>query len=280
MKVLQYIIIIGLLFLFPVSSKAVDQQTIDHILFILDQPSGTDWSEIGYDDQTLIDAFEELYQTGALTEDDYLCENVLAAMGNTGFVEFEPTITGAFEDYPIMSLSAIGNIPTETAIAFIISILYDEIPDFRERAAMCLLSIDFYMLFPESTWDAYNALQECLAVETEDWVIETMAKAILVIQPQLPPNNPPICSFVPVYSVDPGVVTFDATGCWDPEGDPLEYTWDFNNDGIPDLDYSGPPDNPTYIYIEDYNDLVILTLDDGHGNETTCVAEVIVDLPE
>jgi len=58
-----------------------------------------------------------------------------------------------------------------------------------------------------------------------------------------PANQPPVASFLPsVLNGDaPLAVDFDATGSSDPDGTIIKYEWDFNSDGIYEVDQSGVP---------------------------------------
>ena len=78
-----------------------------------------------------------------------------------------------------------------------------------------------------------------------------------------------------------GVVEFDATESFDPDPcDELTFEWDFDGDGIfgepVDDSYTGPDDNPTHTYADDYNGPVILRLTDSDGLIAICVVIVLV----
>ena len=70
-------------------------------------------------------------------------------------------------------------------------------------------------------------------------------------------------------------VEFDATQSYDPDpGDTLVFEWDFDNDGTfgesPDDDFTGPDDNPTHRYNDEYTGSVALKLTDGIDGESIC----------
>ena len=103
-----------------------------------------------------------------------------------------------------------------------------------------------------------------------------------------PYNADPICDFEVVTDLTdpiPGPVEFDATACIDPDGDPVTFHWDFDDDAIydedPDDNYNGDPDNPTHIYTEDFSGDVNLWLEDGVGGESFCSVyiELTIFLP-
>ena len=95
-----------------------------------------------------------------------------------------------------------------------------------------------------------------------------------------PGNHDPVCDvevvtqeFTGWLSVD---VEFDASGSYDPDGDSLNYEWDFNGDGVyggAEDSYSGSPENPTHTYMEDYVGVVRVKVTDGQGGEAICETE-------
>lgn len=98
-------------------------------------------------------------------------------------------------------------------------------------------------------------------------------------------NQDPICDLVVITNmpaqgplkVD---VEFSAAGCSDPDGQPLQYFWDFDGDKIygenPDDSYSGTPVNPIHSYLADYKGYVWLKVEDGFGGMDECSALVDV----
>jgi len=102
-----------------------------------------------------------------------------------------------------------------------------------------------------------------------------------------PSNLDPVCDVIissetpmPAEDFSPVTVTFDATGSYDPDGDPLTFEWDFDADGNfdedPDDAYEGDPENPTHYYRSDFNDDVTVRLSDGNGGESECSVAVEV----
>ncbi|ODS35919.1 MAG: hypothetical protein A7315_04965 [Candidatus Altiarchaeales archaeon WOR_SM1_79] len=79
------------------------------------------------------------------------------------------------------------------------------------------------------------------------------------------PNEPPVADVNGPYEVDEGTsVSFDGSGSYDPDNFPfpLEYRWDFENDGIWDTTWSTDP-TATYTWSDDYSGDVALEVTDG-----------------
>ena len=103
-----------------------------------------------------------------------------------------------------------------------------------------------------------------------------------------PPNHEPSCHLeivtaMPYQGPSPAEIEFDATSSYDPDPcDELTFEWDFDGDHIygepVDDAYTGPPDNPTHSYTEDYIGIVNLKLTDNHGAESYCLVTVEVDI--
>ena len=86
-------------------------------------------------------------------------------------------------------------------------------------------------------------------------------------------NNPPVASFT-VWPKDPFTdesVTFDASSSFDPDGDPLTYTWDFGDGAVA----QGKIVQHTYKKAGEY--LVILTVSDPAGAQGRATALLKVE---
>ncbi len=76
-------------------------------------------------------------------------------------------------------------------------------------------------------------------------------------------NNPPIANAGGPYIGEEGLeLIFDASGSFDPDGDPLSYRWDFDGDEIWDTEWST---DPFYIYAygDDYYNNSFVEVSDG-----------------
>ncbi|MFZ2410212.1 MAG: PKD domain-containing protein [Candidatus Methanoperedens sp.] len=76
-------------------------------------------------------------------------------------------------------------------------------------------------------------------------------------------NQPPVAEAGGPYTGTEGTaITFDASASSDPDGDPLQYRWDFNNDGIWDTVWSGSP-TATYVWNDDFSGTAKVEVSDG-----------------
>lgn len=71
-------------------------------------------------------------------------------------------------------------------------------------------------------------------------------------------------------------ISFDGSGSTDPDGDSLQYRWDFENDGAWDTDWSVSP-RASYTWSDPLSGTVRLEVRDGCGGNDTDVASVTVD---
>ena len=77
-------------------------------------------------------------------------------------------------------------------------------------------------------------------------------------------NHPPQVVVESSYSaIENSPVIFSAAGSYDADGDPLQYRWDFNNDGEWDTAYSTTAE-ASYTWPDDYTGTLLIQVSDGH----------------
>ncbi|HEU68609.1 MAG TPA: PKD domain-containing protein [Candidatus Acetothermia bacterium] len=89
-------------------------------------------------------------------------------------------------------------------------------------------------------------------------------------------NQPPVAKLVltPAAPRARQQVAFDASGSYDPDGEIVEYRWDFNGDGVVDLVSTEPV--VRYAYLSGGSYTVRLTLVDNTGMETSYTMPLFV----
>jgi hypothetical protein len=69
-------------------------------------------------------------------------------------------------------------------------------------------------------------------------------------------------------------MTLGASGSTDPDGDPLQYRWDFDSDGAWDTEYSANP-QATHTWADDFSGMVTVEVSDGQYTDTDCAAVAV-----
>lgn len=94
-------------------------------------------------------------------------------------------------------------------------------------------------------------------------------------------NHPPIANAGGPYNAPEGtMITFDASGSSDPDGDTLQYRWDLNGDGIFEIDWTTDA-TVSHTWCDEYSGTVTLEVTDGiviiPSNDTAPVTVTNVD---
>jgi PKD repeat protein len=93
-----------------------------------------------------------------------------------------------------------------------------------------------------------------------------------------PTNNPPIADANgPYIGYEGSPVTFDASSSSDPDGDALQYRWDFDNDGVWDTSWSSSP-YADYTWGDDYSGTVVVEVNDGSSSSTDSTTVTIYNV--
>jgi PKD repeat protein len=111
-----------------------------------------------------------------------------------------------------------------------------------------------------------------LTVWDDDGQSDTKEYVIIV-------NSPPAAVIGGPYSgVEGSAITLSAAGSSDPDGDPLQYRWDFDNDGNWDTDYSGSSEL-IHTWADDFSGTVVVEVSDGHATSTASTTVTVAGAP-
>ncbi|MFC1716980.1 PKD domain-containing protein [Candidatus Poribacteria bacterium] len=92
-------------------------------------------------------------------------------------------------------------------------------------------------------------------------------------------NQPPIANAGGSYVSDEGyTIAFDASASSDPDNDPLQYRWDFNNDGAWDTGWSSDP-IAGYTWNDDHTGTVAAEVSDGQLTDTNTASVTVNNVP-
>jgi PKD repeat protein len=93
-----------------------------------------------------------------------------------------------------------------------------------------------------------------------------------------PTNRPPVALTDPYVANEGETIIFDASASYDSDGDPLQYRWDFDGDGVWDTEWMNEP-TTEYTFMDDFNGSIILEVTDGELTNTTTASIVILNVP-
>ncbi|MDP3298128.1 MAG: Ig-like domain-containing protein [Thermodesulfovibrionia bacterium] len=93
------------------------------------------------------------------------------------------------------------------------------------------------------------------------------------------PNVPPVADAGGPYTTNEGsTITFDASGSTDPDGDALQYRWDFNNDGIWDTEWSNSS-TASHTWNNDWSGMAKVEVKDGEFTASDTASVTVTNVP-
>jgi HEAT repeat protein len=166
----------------PMAARAIDQATIDRMVFLLRQFEWNQWGEGVFDDATLYDGLQAAYAQGVNDNDGALVRQVIWAMGETHLAFFAPTVVGALETEPVSACYSLGKLGSDTSVEALIGMLDSKDDRVRDAAAWGLGNMPYSSSMTSSKDQAVAALNGRLSVEKESWIRTTVQSAIDMIK--------------------------------------------------------------------------------------------------
>jgi hypothetical protein len=177
------------LLLLPIAARAVDQETIDRFIFLLQQPEGNPWGDGTFDDAVLLEGLGAIYAQAVADEDDVMLRRVIWAMGETGLVDFVPSIVESLDPEPVVACYALGKIASEDGVNALIGMLDNEDMQVRDAAVWGLGNVPYQTDMEQAREDALAALNARIPLEEEAWVLEDINAAITFIETGIAVNE-------------------------------------------------------------------------------------------
>lgn len=182
MRTRTFITILITILAMPLAARAIDQVTLDHMVFLLGQPEVNAWDNNNtFTDAELYEGLEMVFQMVVEDDDQILLAKVIWAMGETGIGIFDETLIGIYDGHETAVLAALGKIPSEAGVEFLIEALDDEDRFVREAAAWGLGNVPYDYGLDEAGELAIDALNARLEVEEEEFIIDMINAAIAFI---------------------------------------------------------------------------------------------------
>lgn len=241
------------------SSSAQYPATYSHVISVGASDSGSAWSGGSGD----IDGRASFSQYGTAAVDvvapgaDLVGAAVLSeANGNAGDPAYFISSGTSFSSPLVAGLAALV---ISRARDLSTAITNDEVENIIQNTANDMPNDPNDFPNGGSSWDSFGRVDFLAAVNSVSGS---------------PGNDPPVADAGPDQTGDVGeVLTFDGTGSFDPNGDPLTYTWDFG-DGSPTVNGSVV----THAFSSANTYTVTLTVDDGEDTDTDVALATINDV--
>ncbi|HEX9745821.1 MAG TPA: HEAT repeat domain-containing protein [bacterium] len=182
-KLLSTAMIVAIL-LVGVKAMAIDQDTVDQMKFFLSQPEPMNWAEMQFPKGVLVEGLAEIHQSGIADGDEFMRDQSVWAMGETGYAEFVPTVIQYLDSdvNGAIACFALGKLWSAESVDALIGASGHEDRFVREAAYWGLAKMNYYQLEDEVKEKAVNALNARLEVEDEDWLVEKIQASITYIE--------------------------------------------------------------------------------------------------